>query len=198
MEASRLAARVTAVLVGSLAVVVLGAGSASAHHADVVAVADCSGTVGYALSAWEGVPNTPAAPSANERSRTVDDVRLEVSSDGGPFLPLVQNLSLSKGNRWAVTGRARLPGGALPSRLVVRAVPVSPFANGAHGGVRTGPTIDLAACRHIRTGVATPPSTAKAGGGGGHATLPGDRQPLVLTGGLVGALATWLLSRSRR
>jgi hypothetical protein len=76
------------------AVLVGGAGPASANHAEVIASADCSGTVAYTVTAWPGQPSTPEQPALNERSRTIRDMDLEVSLDDGPFRTAVRHLSL--------------------------------------------------------------------------------------------------------
>ena len=175
-------ALLTALAVG--AVLVGGAAPASANHADVIASADCTGTVAYTVTAWPGRPSTPEQPALNERSRTIDDMDLEVSLDDGAFRTAVENLSLDKDNGYSVTGTFTLPDGDLPDRLVLRTVPRSPWATGAAGVARQSPVLDLSRCGGERVAVQSSSGDP-------------DRRPLWLGGGLLGGLAAWFLTRPR-
>jgi hypothetical protein len=181
VRAARRAA-LTALAVG--AVLAGGAGPAWANHAEVIGSADCSGTVAYTVTAWPGQPSTPEQPARNERSRTIDDLALEVSLDDGPFRTAVEHLSLGKDNGYSVTGTFTLPGEDLPDRLVLRSVPVSKWATGAPGVARNSPVLDLSRCEGKRVA---------AQGSSGNP----DRRPLWLGGGLLGALAAWFVTRPR-
>jgi hypothetical protein len=175
-------AAATALAVG--AVLVGGAAPASANHAEVIASADCTGTVAYTVTAWRGRPSTPEQPALHQRSRTIDDIDLEVSLDDGDFETAVEHLRLDKGNGFSVKGTFTLPEGDLPDTIVLRTVPRSPWATGAPGVKRQSPVLDLSRCDGDRV-------TA-----GGSAKDP-DRRPLWLGGGLLGGLAAWFLTRPR-
>ena len=174
-------------VVGALAlgaVLVGGAAPAWANHAEVIASADCTGTVAYTVTAWPGQPSTPEQPALNERSRTITDMDLEVSLDDGPYQVAVEHLSLGSDNGYSVTGTFTIPDGDLPETLVLRTVPRSPWATGAKGVARQSPVLDLSRCEGERVAVE------------GSSGDP-DRRPLWLGGGLVGGLAAWFLTRPR-
>lgn len=174
----------------ALGIVLLAAWQAApafAHHADVLVTADCSGELAYAVGSWAGSPNTPSRPRANELSRTVTDVRLDVSLDSGPFVTVAEHLALTPVNGYAVTGRVRLPG-PMPSTLVARAVTVVPFANGARGDARRSAVVDLSDCKvsdEVDAQSARPAD-------------PDRRPQALLGGGVLGALATWATTRPKR
>lgn len=217
MTRRRTAQRAIAVTLGSGAVLLVLAGSASAHHAEVVAAADCTGTVTFSVAAWAGVPNTAATPTANDLSRTVPRVALEISTDGGPFIQVVDHLQLGPTNAYASTGSFPLPAGPLPRSLVVRTVSIAPFADGATGGDQPTPALDLSRCHGQRSDptattpsaaapartdpAGTPPGptagTASASASPGSAGVP-DREAILLGGGLLGSLGAWRLSRPRQ
>lgn len=175
MTPGRAAGRLLASVVAAGAVLVLGAGPASAAHADVVATADCEGTVAYAVTAWAGRPSTPERPALNKLSRTNPDLHLQLSLDGRRPRPAVSDLRLDEENGFSVTGTFTLPEDVRPKRLVLRTVPRSPWADGDEGLPSRSPKVDLTRC---------------------HDDL--DRRPLWLGGGVVGALAAWFLTRPRR
>ena len=174
MTPARTAQRILLTAGAAGAVLVGGAGPASAAHADVVATADCSGNVAYAVTAWAGLPTAPDSPGASDRSRTNPDLELQVSLDGGEFRPAVQHLRLDADNRFTASGTFSLPEDARPDTLVVRTVARAPWGNGARGVARQSPEVDLSRCHDDP-----------------------DRRPVWLGGGLVGALAAWLLTRAR-
>lgn len=208
MTRSRMVQRTTAVTLGSGVTLLLLAGPALAHHAEVVAAADCTGTVTYSVAAWAGVPNTAVAPQANGQSRTNPNVALEVSTDSGPFQQVVDHLQLGATNGYTVTGSFPLPPGPLPKSLVVRTVTVAPFANGSTGTAQSTPALDLSRCHGQRNDptAATPvdrtPPAPTAGTPSSSATpgSPGvpDREAILLGGGLLGSLGAWRLTRPRR
>lgn len=169
------------------ALVAGGAGPASADHAEVIASADCTGTVAYTVMSWAGRADTPERPSANEASRTNPDLDLEVSLDDGPFRTAVEGLSLGPDNRYTVTGTFTLPEGELPSTLVVRTVPRAEWGSGAPGIARRSPVLDLSRCGGDRVALDAPDSSGDP-----------DRRPLWLGGGTLGALAAWFLTRPRK
>jgi hypothetical protein len=169
------AGRLLAGVVAAAGLLVLGAGPASAAHADVVATADCDGTVAYAITAWAGRPSTPERPALNERSRTNPDLHLQLSLDGRRPRPAVPDLALNQENNFSVTGTFSLPEDARPERLVLRTVPRAPWADGDAGVPDRSPKVDLTRCSDEL-----------------------DRRPLWLGGGVVGALAAWFLTRPRR
>lgn len=188
MTRRRTTRRVAGAAMSSGVALVLLATPAWAHHAEVVAAANCTGTVTYSVTAWAGVPNTPANSRANEQSRTNPDVAVEISEGGGPFRRVVDHLKLTPSNFYATAGTFALPAGPLPRRLVVRAVTVAPFANGSLGSARSAPELDLSRCHGQRSAAAG----TSPGSGAPH------RTEFVLGGGLLGSLGAWRLTRPRR
>ena len=162
--------------------VLLLAGPASAHHAEVLAVANCSGQVNWTVQAWPGVVATKADPRANELSRTNLAVTVEWSGDGTHWTR-VDTADLRRQNGYTDSGSFRLPSGDHPARFQVRAT-AGLWANNALGGDRrVTPAQDLSGCAAAAAG----PNAASQG-----ATLP-----ITLGGGLVGSAGAWLLTRRR-
>jgi len=192
------AARLGAIGAGSAALVLLVATPASAHHADVLAVADCSGLVTWSLQSWAGQPDTANAPHANTLSRTNDAVRLSWSVDGKKFTDVSGGTALGAADNYSATGAFHLPAGPVPPRLVVRAT-AGHWANGNVGGSRSTPLLDLSRCRpDPAAAVKTPSVLAGGGGSAGAGGRSGDRLPVTLSGGAAGALGVWWLVRPKR
>lgn len=157
------------------------AGPAMAHHAEVLAVADCSGQVHWTVQAWSGVPSTKADPKATELSRTNPAVAVDWGDGGDRWHPAATAV-LGPQNGFTDTGTFSLPSGAHPRALQVR-VTVGRWANGHVGGSqRVTPPQDLTSCA-----AAVP----------GRSGSPGAALPITLGGGLLGSAGAWLFTRRR-
>lgn len=173
------AAMVTSTAAGSL---LLLATPALAHHAEVLAVADCSGQVHWTVQSWSGLVPTKANPRATELSRTNSAVAVEWSDGSDRWLP-VATAVLGPQDGYTDTGAFALPAGERPHALQIRAT-AGRWANGhVGGGQRVTPPQDLSTCA-----AAPAPRTNAAG----------PELPVTLGGGLLGSGCAWLLTRRRR
>lgn len=174
--------RFTVVVTMTTGSLLLLAGPALAHHAEVLAVADCNGQVHWTVQAWSGVPSTKAEPKANELSRTNPVVHVEWNGDGSSWHRAATAV-LDPQDGYTDTGMFSLPTGTRPGALQVRAT-VGRWANGNAGGDQrvTSPQ-DLSSC-------AASAST--------RSSSRGPALPITLGGGLIGSAGAWLATRRRQ
>lgn len=116
-----------AVLVASFAVGVVLATTAYAHHPEITASADCDGVITFTSEAWA---------STNEDQRTNPDIRISVSTDGGPFVDLPANAAYhyDAANDFQFTDTFTPTAGW--TTVNVRATAMAPWASGAGAGDR--------------------------------------------------------------
>lgn len=120
-------------LVASLALGVAFATAAYAHHPEITASSNCDGTVTFVSEAWE---------SSNPDQRTNPDIRISVSTNGGPFvdLPAKPAYHYNAANDYQFTDTFTPAAGW--TTVSVRATAMASWASGASAGdSRTTPDI---------------------------------------------------------
>ena len=97
-------------LAGALGVGVVVAGPASAHHPTIKAATDCSGTVAWTSTAWDG----NVGKSDHEAPRTNDQVQISYRLDDASDWTSVTEGAYNKGDDFSFGGKRRPEQAASP------------------------------------------------------------------------------------
>jgi len=192
-----------------IALVLVPAYPAQAHHAEVRAKTSCTGQVTVTATAWPGHADKPNT-AVNEKtlSRTNPKIAISYSIDRGQsFSPLPQKseYAFTAANRYTFTATFQLPNHPLAATVVVSARAAAPWADGgvaASGSKQqTSALLTIPRCPPTPTpstlASAAPPSRAPTGRTSTAAAVSsGDPIPagVLLTGGgaaVVLAAAGW-------
>ncbi len=132
----------------------IGAPSASAHHADISAAISCDGRVVFTAVAWQ----TASVPA---RANSAVAISYSVDQHSFVHLPQKPNYAFGPADRFSFTDSFQLPA-PLPRRVVIAAQAIAHWGDGTPAGPehRTA-ALAVPACR---TTTPAPPSTAAAGG----------------------------------
>jgi len=115
--------------------------SASAHHPEVSATADCAGLVSWTSEAWVG----NVGESDYEASRTNSDVLISYSVNGGAYVELEH--VVYEPDDFRASGTFSVPAPLTGKTVRVRAKAVDDWGNGSRGGqVATSGSVGFSQC----------------------------------------------------
>jgi len=117
-------------LAGTVGLGVAVAGPASAHHPTITATTDCSGSVAWTSTAWDGTSG-----SDHDASRTNDKVQISYRLDDQDTWTPVTEGAYTKDDDFSFGGHVDLK--PLPQTIELRAYTAADWGNGASGGQTT-------------------------------------------------------------
>lgn len=163
--------------VGLVAALFVGASSlavttASAHHPEIDAVADCAGVVTFTAEAW--LPgNYDPKNEDHQKARTNDRIEIDYRTDGADWqrLPWKDTYRFGPDNGYTFTDSFALHD-PLPASVTVRATDASPWANGVRPGNPRETTVTVPA--DCPGGQSAAVADLDCADGGAKATLSND------------------------